>query len=774
VAITPVVASINLGDIGLNAGDGRIMARANVPLINDLDGNRLLTRNTTAGITDGAGSISLVPTDAATDPTDFAYDIDIYAANKRVVRLEGVKLPSSDLTVNLGDLIDLDPSTDPATYTGSLANHLADATAAHAFTAPAPTGVKATDEANVQPLVTAAQAASGTVVLQAGTYVMDITTARMDRQPRIVGQGEKLTLWNGTLSIEGEPGSFSGGYLADFGFVGTRSAGVACLRIRGAISVRWDRLGFNATSDIGILFENDSTHLFTEACAGQAHFSEVVKKAVEYRVSTGGNPSFHGCGLLEGSTINQANSDTGPKVHINTGAEPYNAPMSVTVWARTAQPIMRHDGAKTSTFYGDMKVELLPSNAYCVIGDPAGFSIPFVGSLSRRGKEVRVGSLSLGESVLTDSGIPRVRRGGARVDQQGVGTVGVIGPDGTPEWVPRRRVNRCINPVLGTNATGYGAYNSATVARVADTTLGAAYAYRITTTSTSEVQGFTYLVAGSDLAQGQVKTVAFDIYSPVDLIAYAGGRFGLSGSPGVAEVGEFGATGDIEYIAANTVHRVRRVVTVPAPNPAGSITHEGMYLRVNTVGGMPAIGTAILVGNVVIEDGITPGSKFYGGDGAAQWASTAHASQSIAYPSLPTAGVEQAYTPSLTNVTLGDGVLTGYYSKVGSRVTGSVYFKMGSTSAITGTIGFGLPADAPAVAGSLRRFSGEGIIFDDSAAEPFEAFVQVNGTTALSVYCLGGGNGGYTRRLTANATRPIAAWATNDYVLISFQYESTP
>ena len=120
------------------------------------------------------------------------------------------------------------------------------------------------------------------------------------------------------------------------------------------------------------------------------------------------------------------------------------------------------------------------------------------------------------------------------------------------------------------------------------------------------------------------------------MVFFAGGRSKLSGSPGVAEVGEFGMVGDVEYVAAKTVQRVRRHVIVPPPNSGGTITHEGLYIRANTLGDMPAKGTVWKISNITIEDGLSVGSEFSGAD-FGEWTGTAHQSASVQYPSMPRA-----------------------------------------------------------------------------------------------------------------------------------------
>jgi hypothetical protein len=212
-------------------------------------------------------------------------------------------------------------------------------------------------------------------------------------------------------------------------------------------------------------------------------------------------------------------------------------------------------------------------------------------------------------------------------------------------------------------------------------------------------------------------------------------------------------------------------VIVPPPNSGGTITHEGFFIRVNTLADMPTIGTVVKIGNVTIEDGLTSGSKFSGAD-TGQWTGIANQSTSLQYPSqpnIPTA--EVVYTPTLTNVTIGNGEALAYYSKVGKRVTGSLYLKLGSTSSVTGTIRFTLPADAPIVEGSKRRYSADGWCNDFSATERFIATVLPFGTTSLDIYSVLAGTGGYLKQVAVSASIPMA-WGVSDELLIGFAYET--
>lgn len=127
-----------------------------------------------------------------------------------------------------------------------------------------------------------------------------------------------------------------------------------------------------------------------------------------------------------------------------------------------------------------------------------------------------------------------------------------------------------------------------------------------------------------------------------------------------------------------------------------------------------------------------------------------------------------SYTPTLTNVTTGNGTLTGYYNQQGRIVDFFAKFQLGSTSSVTGTIGITVP-----VAG-VR------------SAEPFAVHLydaSAGGATGLS---LGSALWGSTTRLDLvvfNAAGTYLAgaytsgtvpwtWTTSDFFAISGTYEA--
>lgn len=72
-----------------------------------------------------------------------------------------------------------------------------------------------------------------------------------------------------------------------------------------------------------------------------------------------------------------------------------------------------------------------------------------------------------------------------------------------------------------------------------------------------------------------------------------------------------------------------------------------------------------------------------------------------------------SYTPTLTNVTVGNGTTTAYYNQVGRIVHFSVKFVLNTTSAVSGAIGVSLPV---AAARQTEEFNVK--FLDNSAGTP--------------------------------------------------------
>lgn len=494
--------------------------------------------------------------------------------------------------------------------------------ARYVLLAPAPTGNRTTDTANLQALVDAVQlAGGGTVVLRPGTYAADLVTTKQAVQPCIVGQGKKLTFLDGTLKMLGAPGAWSGAELRGFTFSGSHAAATA-LELQGVCQLDGD-IGFSSGGSdafaIGILFHNYASGDFTEVCRLKAQIGSGVARAVEYRVTSGTN-SFHGSGLIDGSLINQSASASQASILIGAGARPYNSPMQVTFWAQNAQPMILHQGSNESSLYGNIKVELLGTNAKAVICDPASTSpLPFAGTISTKGKDIQDGALVRGQSVWDREGTARAVAAGAFADEAALGATLSAAPSsalalapGGAEWTPAAgRINLATNPSVESGTTNWGTYWTPTAAQSSAWAAIGTYSYQVTTTDNSKNEGITYVEPRSDWTPGEPVTVALTIRTSVDVAMKIQPRATLSGSPGTYE----GAASTV-YCTANTPRRVVLRYAVPPANSGGTVTGVGFEITPVTAS-IPAVGSVYQADAVTIERGNTSGSYFDGSANAA-------------------------------------------------------------------------------------------------------------------------------------------------------------
>ena len=125
-------------------------------------------------------------------------------------------------------------------------------------------------------------------------------------------------------------------------------------------------------------------------------------------------------------------------------------------------------------------------------------------------------------------------------------------------------------------------------------------------------------------------------------------------------------------------------------------------------------------------------------------------------------GAPTTWTPTLQNMTLGNGTVTAQYVQVGKIVTCLFRFVLGSTSAVASFPGHSLPVTARS-----DRFLSANVHFLDSGTAEYAAFIHGNGSaTTGTIYYLATNNA--LTNVTASA--PFT-WATGDAITTSITYE---
>jgi len=129
-----------------------------------------------------------------------------------------------------------------------------------------------------------------------------------------------------------------------------------------------------------------------------------------------------------------------------------------------------------------------------------------------------------------------------------------------------------------------------------------------------------------------------------------------------------------------------------------------------------------------------------------------------------------SYVPTLTNVTLGNGILTAQYARNGQTVEGDLYFKYGSSSSVSGSVIFSLPLASRSYPGTATlQVLGQGRAFDSSAGTSANVFVNWK-TTTTAVISVAVASGTYLAQTDTSSTVPWT-WAENDEIHVQFKYD---
>lgn len=124
------------------------------------------------------------------------------------------------------------------------------------------------------------------------------------------------------------------------------------------------------------------------------------------------------------------------------------------------------------------------------------------------------------------------------------------------------------------------------------------------------------------------------------------------------------------------------------------------------------------------------------------------------------------WTPTWTNVTVGNGTVVSFYARAGAIIVAQMRFTLGSTSAVSGAIQFSLPVNCDTTRG-VRL--GDSRIQDVSAPEVFASVViaAANGTGQVQV--LDSTNATSLDEDNTSGTVPMT-WATGDVLDVNLCY----
>lgn len=123
-----------------------------------------------------------------------------------------------------------------------------------------------------------------------------------------------------------------------------------------------------------------------------------------------------------------------------------------------------------------------------------------------------------------------------------------------------------------------------------------------------------------------------------------------------------------------------------------------------------------------------------------------------------------AYTPSNTNVTVGNGTQTARYAKIGKTVFVSYRLVWGSTTSFVGSPTIGLPS-------TTNSFVMAPALLTDSGTSNFYGSIDaLSGSTGVSPRSTTVSGSTVRHDSFVNATTPFT-WTTNDVLAFSLTYE---
>lgn len=130
-----------------------------------------------------------------------------------------------------------------------------------------------------------------------------------------------------------------------------------------------------------------------------------------------------------------------------------------------------------------------------------------------------------------------------------------------------------------------------------------------------------------------------------------------------------------------------------------------------------------------------------------------------------------SWTPSWTNLTLGNGVAVAKFRQVGKLVFCRLSLVFGSTTSIAGSVSFSLPVTRAANAGTAG-LTNQGIarFLDASTGDKRTGSVS-NLSTTTSQLLVWDSSGTYVTGVALSSTVPFT-WTTSDEIACQFEFEA--
>jgi hypothetical protein len=157
---------------------------------------------------------------------------------------------------------------------------------------------------------------------------------------------------------------------------------------------------------------------------------------------------------------------------------------------------------------------------------------------------------------------------------------------------------------------------------------------------------------------------------------------------------------------------------------------------------------------LLLQDGVTAETKRLGADTLRDWT---------------TGTAWQSWTPTWTNVTVGNGSVSAKYIRIGNTVHARLILILGTTSAITGTPNFTLPVTATGYSSS--NFTIGQAYYVDAGVASYTGTLALLASNTIANPLVNGVAATYAVPTLIGTAVPFS-WGTADVMTFTFTYEA--
>ena len=261
-------------------------------------------------------------------------------------------------------------------------------------------------------------------------------------------------------------------------------------------------------------------------------------------------------------------------------------------------------------------------------------------------------------------------------------------------------------------------------------------------------------LGGTKLDTGQAqKEVTLNSMSDL-LDAAIAGKLDISTTGGTTTLTGTPAAPQAQNMFLNVSGTLASNATIEIPVAAGTGRNRLYIVKNGTTGAFTVTIKKVGGTGVVITQGVTSFLMYDGSD--------------IVFV---LGGPWVSWTPTWTNLTIGNGTAVAKFAKIGTLVFCRISLVFGSTTSISGSVSFSLPVTGATYAGTAGLTWLGGVRALDASVPAIFEGVIVNASTTTAAISFIDTSGTYAMRVLASSTVPFT-WTTSDEIAGEFTYEA--